>query len=99
MSKHNDVLPKWAIRFLSLICPDYLVEEIEGDLVQKYRFDISQYGLKNARKKLVWNILRFLRPGIFMRNRFSVELNQLIMVRNYLITALRVSRRQRLYTF
>lgn len=99
MEPGNDVLPGWARRFLRFVCPDYLLEEIEGDLVQKYEFDISQYGLRRARRKLITNILRFLRPGIIRRNKFDSQPTQLGMLRNYLLTALRVSRRQSLYAF
>jgi len=91
-------LPKWSRRFLKTICPDYLLEEIEGDLLQKYRFDIDAYGERSARRKLIWNILCFLHPAILLRNRFSFHLNQTVMLKNYLITALRVSKRQKLYT-
>lgn len=96
--KEHDTLPRWARKFLSLVCPSWLVEEIEGDLLQKYQFDIKQYGASRARRKLIANILRFCRPGIVLRNRFSRNTNQSSMIRNYLVTAMRVSRRQRLYT-
>lgn len=99
MRREEEILPGWARRFLRIVCPDYLLEEIEGDLVQKYEFDIGQYGLRKARRKLITNILRFLRPGILMRNKFSSQPTNMIMLRNYLVTALRVSRRQGLYAF
>jgi putative ABC transport system permease protein len=99
MHQGDDNLPKWSRRFLKAICPDYLREEIEGDLLQKYKFDIDQYGERRARKKLIWNILSFFHPGIFLRNKFSLQLNQTIMLKNYLITALRVSKRQKVYSF
>jgi putative ABC transport system permease protein len=99
MSHDNDMLPGWAKRFLKVVCPDHFVEEIEGDLVQKYEFDIQQYGRGRARKKLFWNIFRFLRPGIFMRNRFRFQPTTTIMLYNYIVTALRVSRRQGQYAF
>ncbi|HMJ67922.1 MAG TPA: ABC transporter permease [Cyclobacteriaceae bacterium] len=99
MRHEDDTLPGWARGFLKIVCPDHFLEEIEGDLVQKYEFDIQQYGFSRARRKLFWNIFRFLRPGIFMRSRFSFQSNPFIMLRNYIVTALRVSRRQGLYAF
>lgn len=94
----DEHLPRWASRFLRIICPSWLVEEIEGDLVQKYEFDIKYYGASKARRKLISNILQFFRPGIVFRNKLSRNPKPASMIRNYLITALRVSRRQRLYT-
>ena len=99
MNHGDNNLPKWSRRFLKTICPDYLLEEIEGDLLQKYRFDTDLCGEGSARKKLIWNILRFFHPAILLRNKFSFRLNQTIMLKNYLITALRVSKQQKLYSF
>jgi putative ABC transport system permease protein len=98
MHENDDNLPRWSQVFLKTICPDYLCEEIEGDLLQKYRFDVERYGERTARKKLIWNILSFFHPVILLRNKFSMPLNQTIMLKNYLVTALRVSKRQKLYT-
>src|SRR3954470_4570685 len=95
--KGDETLPRWARTFLSIICPTWLVEEIEGDLVQKYQFDIKQYGASKARRNLIFNILRFFRPGIIFRNKFSNH-GRSFMIQNYLLTAVRVSRRQGLYT-
>ncbi|MBT1684979.1 ABC transporter permease [Dawidia soli] len=98
MKQPDDVLPKWSIRFLNAVCPDYLAEEIEGDLLQKYQFDIERYGARKARKKLVWNILSFSHPSILLRNTISFRTTQTIMLKNYFITALRASQRQKLYS-
>ena len=75
--------PKWPFKFLHAICPDYLMEEIEGDLLQKYERDVKIAGVRKARRKLFWNTIRFFRPGIVLRNKFSIELNQGYMIQNY----------------
>jgi putative ABC transport system permease protein len=85
---HNDKTPR-AFRFLRWICPDYLVEEIEGDLIQRFRKDLKNFGERKAKRRLVWNALRFCRPGIILRNRFSFTLINTIMFRNYLTIAFR----------
>jgi|GEM_PF-4758186 len=51
MNQDDNNLPKWSKRFLKTICPDDLLEEIEGDLLQKYRFDVEYYGEGKAQKK------------------------------------------------
>ena len=81
--------PKWAVRFLHSICPRHLVEEIEGDLTQKFNRDVKLYGERNAKRRFVWNVIRFLRPGIILRNKFSIALNQTPMFRNYFKTTYR----------
>ena len=78
--------PVLAITFLKWFCPYHLYEEIEGDLLQKFHRDLSpdhsqwsdDYRIKRARRRLVWNTIRFFRPGIILRNEFSIELNQVI---------------------
>lgn len=85
--------PNWPFRFLRWYCPDHLYEEIEGDLLQKFHRDLSRgqrsdgskpadrYRL--ARRNLIWNAFRFFRPGIVLRNKFSIELTPLYMFENY----------------
>jgi putative ABC transport system permease protein len=81
--------PHYAIRFLKAICPDELFEEIEGDLLQRFRKDLKTSGEAKARRKFVWNALRFFRLGILLRNRISFQLINTIMLRNYIIIAFR----------
>ena len=85
----NQTLPKWPRRFLRWFCPEHLLEEIEGDLIQKFERDVKTFGERRARRKFVWNVVRFFRPGIVLRNRFSFELNQISMIRNYSLLAIR----------
>ena len=76
-------------RVLRFICPLYLYEEIEGDLIQKFNLDVKKFGESKAKRRLIWNAIRFFRPGIILRNNFSVELNQLYMLRTYVVLASR----------
>ena len=91
-------LIKWSFHFLRWICPAYLIEEIEGDLIQRYDRDVSKLGARKAKQKMLWNIIRFCRPGIVLRNKFSIGLNALAMFQNYLSTALRIFSRQKVYS-
>jgi putative ABC transport system permease protein len=69
VSKEN-LSYSFALKFLRWFCPDHLYEEIEGDLMQKFERDLKQVGEKGA-KRLLWNVVRFCRPGIVLRNKFS----------------------------
>lgn len=66
-----------------------MYEEIEGDLIQKFEKDIRTVGEKKAKRKLIWNAIRFFRPGIVLRNKFSFELNYWDMFANHLKFAIR----------
>ncbi|MCA4896380.1 MAG: ABC transporter permease [Cytophagales bacterium] len=90
--------PPFALRFLSWFCPAHLYEEIEGDLIQKFNRDVKVIGEKRAKRKLLWDVIRFFRPGILLRNKFSMELNQSYMYRSYFKIMLRNMIKQKFYS-
>jgi putative ABC transport system permease protein len=90
--------PRWALKFLKFICPDHLFEEIEGDLIQKFNRDVKAVGEKKAKMRLMWNVIRFFRLGILLRNKFSIELNQSYMIRNYFLVLIRGITKRKFYT-
>jgi len=51
--------PNYIRRFLKFICPPYLFEEIEGDLLQRFNRDIQQYGRGRAHWGAVWSSLSY----------------------------------------
>jgi len=65
------VMSIW-FRILKWVCPDHLFEEIEGDLLQRFQRDVKVSGLsiQKAKRRLIWNTVLFLRPGILVRNMF-----------------------------
>jgi putative ABC transport system permease protein len=96
--KKRSEYPDWVLRVLEWACPDHLVEEIEGDLIQWFERDRERLGLKSARRRFILRGFLFLRPGILLRNKFSFELIQLHMILNYIIIAFRSFKRQKSYT-
>ncbi len=77
------------LRFLRWFCPPELYESIEGDLLEQHEADRQQLGERKANWRLRWNVLRFLRPGIVLRNSYSTHLTNTGMLRNYLVVAYR----------
>src|SRR5690349_20549176 len=75
--------PKWALAFLRLICPEHLFEEIEGDLIERFNKDVANIGEKKARRRFTWNAMRYFRPGIILRNKFTVKLNTIDLLSSY----------------
>jgi len=87
-----------TIRLLRWFCPSQLLEEIEGDLIQKFNRDLksphtsgwpAEYKLRRAKRRLLWNVIRYCRPEIILRNKLSIQLINTIMLRSYLTIALR----------
>ncbi len=91
--------PKIIIRFLHWFCPPELYEGIEGDLLEQYENDINEWGNQKAKRKFIWNVLKFLRPGIIFRNKFSKKLFQTYMLQNYFKIALRWLWRAKAHSF
>src|SRR5690606_2540774 len=54
---------------------------------------------KKARQRLTWNVLRFFRPEIILRNRFSIQLFNTMMLGNYFKVAARNIAKRKLYSF
>lgn len=75
--------PQRALRFLEWFCPPALYEGIEGDLLEAFEDDVKEVGVKKARQRLIWGVLRFFRPEIILRNRFSIQQFNTIMLGNY----------------
>lgn len=91
--------PKTALRILSWFCPEHLYEEIEGDLIQYYHRDLKKFSTSRANRRFYWNMIRFFRPGILLRNKPSIRLTTLDMLSNYFKVALRVMLRNKSYSF
>jgi putative ABC transport system permease protein len=85
----NEHFPQWPLRLLRRVCPEHLREEIEGDLLQRFNKDIATRGLHVAQRKLLWNTIRFCRPGIFLRRKYVVNFYQGYMLKSYLMIGLR----------
>jgi putative ABC transport system permease protein len=100
MNKKTDYsLPEWALSFLHWFCPQSLYEGIEGDLIEAFENDVKQIGYRGARRNVIWNTLRFFRPEIILRNKFSPQLIDTIMIGNYLKVASRNILKRKLYSF
>lgn len=91
--------PRLASRFLHWYCPPSLYEGVEGDLLEAFEKDVRDRGLAAARRRFVFNTLRFFRPGILLRNKFTLALSNSAMIGNYFNTASRNIGKRKLYAF
>ena len=94
----DSITRHFILQFLQWFCPDALYEEIEGDLIQRFNCDIEKFGIVGAKRRLVWNTIRYFRPEILLRNKFSLRVTHFNMFRNYIKTAFRSFQRQKSYT-
>lgn len=100
MMKQRDVEPPRILtRFLRAFCPPQLLEGIEGDLTEQFEEDERTHGHRIARRRMFWNICKFMRPGIVLRNRISTKILNTMMIGSYLTVAARNIAKRKLYSF
>ncbi|MEO9805756.1 MAG: FtsX-like permease family protein [Reichenbachiella sp.] len=85
--------PTWANRLLEKICPDDLLEEIQGDLFEAFEWRSEIKSLRYARRKFcleVFMVLIFYKPNLMKTPRPS-------LLKNYLVTGLRNLQKNKSY--
>ncbi|MCG8387917.1 MAG: ABC transporter permease [Cytophagales bacterium] len=91
--------PKLALRFLRWYChPDYL-EDIEGDLLERFEIRVASKGMTKARWGFTLDVIRLFRPGIIRPWEGYQQLNHYGMFRNYFKITCRNLLKQKLYAF
>ena len=69
----NKLPTSFALRFLRSFCPPQLLEEIEGDLLQKYERDLRPSRAttlsggtteRRAKRRLLWNATQLSPEGV-----------------------------------
>lgn len=96
MSPPNNLLPpQWLLRFFRWYChPDY-VEDIEGDLRERFERRLATEGVRKARWEFSKDILRLFRPGIIRSFEQTLLLNYQSMFRHNFLIAFRSFQRYR----
>jgi putative ABC transport system permease protein len=89
--------PKWIIKLINLYCPPQLAESVIGDIWEQYLTDKERHSKSRAGRRLIWNTLRFFRPGILLRNSKTQLINR-AMLRINLLLALRNMRKHKFYS-
>lgn len=78
------VPPKWPLKLLrSFVKKEYL-EEIEGDMEEVFRDNLSMYSGKRAGQKYFWEVLNLLRPALIENVKGTYQLNQYGMLKTIL---------------
>lgn len=92
------IAPTFWLRCLKWFCPWELHESIEGDLLEQYEEHLKVFSIRGAKIRLAVNVIRFIRPGILLRNKFSITIIQWSMLKNYFKVAFRNLARNRTYS-
>jgi putative ABC transport system permease protein len=90
--------PRWIFAILSLFCPAHLLEEIEGDLTQKFNRDLNKYNRLRAVIRLFFRTIMFFRPGVVLRNKFVKIGREMILYQNHISTAIRQIQKNKVFS-
>ncbi len=63
--------PQWALRFFRWFCRPEMVEDIEGDLMERYQHKVSLGGAVGANRYFIRQVVLLFRPGIIDFQKFS----------------------------
>ncbi len=90
--------PEFLLRFFRWFCNTDCAEDIEGDLHELFAKDVEEKGLRKAKWLFVFHVLKLFRPGIIrpLSNK-SIHSNNYAMFKNYLFTAFRNMKREKLF--
>ncbi|MEM6845677.1 MAG: ABC transporter permease [Bacteroidota bacterium] len=79
--------PHWPVKFLRFLLKDEYLEEIEGDMEERFYDNVEQYNLKKASRLYAWDTLKLLRPKLMRGLKRDYRLNHTAMFKhNLLIT-------------
>ncbi|WP_221622247.1 ABC transporter permease [Larkinella rosea] len=84
--------PRWASRLLEIFCAPHLLEEIQGDLYERFLRNERFWGSSFARRQYAREVLSFLKPFALKRQTSDYQSTYLLqpaMIRNYFKTAWR----------
>src|SRR3954452_2849061 len=98
--KLRPVPPRWADQLLEWFCASHLLEEIQGDLHERFHKRLKVWGVKEARRQYAWEVLGFLRPFALKRDSTIYHHSNFSdMFSNYFKIALRNLIRHKAFSF
>lgn len=86
------------LRFFRMYCNPHLVEDIEGDLVERFEIRASKKGQKKAKQLFIKDVFQLFRPGIIRPITGTQKLNQYGMLKNNMVIAKRQLLRHKMYS-
>lgn len=95
--KHPDI-PSFAYRIFKFFCSKPAFEELEGDLEESFLKNKETYGLKKARRKYFWEVMKMIRPSVVGKPDPGSS-NRLALLGSYVTISMRNLSRQKLFSF
>lgn len=93
----NTTPPKWADRFLEWYCSPQLLEDLQGDLHERFREHVRERGLSYARWRFFIDVFSFLRPYVIRRRAVLQSQGRFNLFKHYVKVGVRNIRREKKY--
>ncbi len=90
--------PLFLLRLFRWFCDPRIVEDIEGDLVERFEKRVKNKGHKKAKRLFIKDVFRLFRPGIIRSVAGSQKLNPFGMLKNNIKVARRQLMRNKMYS-
>lgn len=90
--------PKFWLRFFRWYCHPHYVEDLEGDILERFERKIESENFKNAKWGLTLDILKLFRPGIIRPLNQNKQQTQFDMFKNYSKVAWRHILKEKFYS-
>src|SRR5688572_19611013 len=91
--------PRWLDRIVERLCAPHLLEQVMGDLHERYYRRAERYGEARARRMYWREVLAYMRPSVFKRNTlFYTKPLAAVMFRNYFTITFRNFLRMKVYS-
>ena len=102
MSKHKKKTyqpPRWADKLLQRFCSPELVEEILGDLHERYALRAQKVGEQKAKKQYVREVMAYIRLSNFKLSSEGKNIILMGILNNYIKVAGRNLLRHKAFSF
>lgn len=92
------VPPRWPLKVLTLLIKERYMEEIEGDMEERFLDNLDQFGYNKAKRLYYFDTLKLLRPKLMKGWGGDVRLNHYGMFINHLKVAVRQMKKQKVFS-
>jgi len=93
---NNPKPPRWPTKLLERFCAPHLLEEVMGDLHERYYLRVLSMGEAKAKRKYWGEVLAYLRPSVLTRH-YNTKSISMDMFKNYFKIAFRNLRSKKFY--
>jgi putative ABC transport system permease protein len=94
----NITPPHWVLRFFRWFCNPDFVEDLEGDLFERFEKRVNEKSLKAAKWRFIIDVLKLFRPSL-MKSLKIQNFNNTTMINNYYKVAWRHIVKEKFYSF